>query len=129
MAYMLFKYARKKYNERQDRTTDDIHLVPDVIPKQGKPSQTSPQVDGQKAVNSLPRQSYFSSEGDVGMRAEASKRRKRRWKMILGLLLPNFLAAVDVTIVAPAVPIISSHFSEKTPYIVRFHATDFARPS
>ena len=30
----------------------------------------------------------------------------------MGLILPNFLASVDVTIVAPAIPAISSHFSK-----------------
>lgn len=34
-----------------------------------------------------------------------------RWKLIAGLLLPYFLASVDLTIVAAALPFIASHFS------------------
>jgi MFS family permease len=44
-------------------------------------------------------------------KAEARKRNIRQWKLLIGLLLPNFLASVDVTIVAPAIPLISSDFS------------------
>ena len=43
--------------------------------------------------------------------AEKKRRRVYRWKLILALLLPNFLAAVDITIVAPALPTIASTFS------------------
>ncbi|PGH19189.1 hypothetical protein AJ80_04160 [Polytolypa hystricis UAMH7299] len=35
-----------------------------------------------------------------------------RWKLIVGLLLPYFLASVDVTIVATALPFIASHFNK-----------------
>ncbi|WEW58276.1 hypothetical protein PRK78_003744 [Emydomyces testavorans] len=42
------------------------------------------------------------------------KRDKRvyRWKLICGLLLPYFLASVDLTIVAAALPFIASHFNK-----------------
>lgn len=35
-----------------------------------------------------------------------------RWKLIGGLLVPFFLASVDLTIVAAALPFIASHFSK-----------------
>ncbi|OAL67673.1 MFS multidrug transporter [Trichophyton rubrum] len=35
-----------------------------------------------------------------------------RWKLIAGLLLPYFLASVDLTIVAAALPFIASHFNK-----------------
>ncbi|KAF2266771.1 MFS general substrate transporter [Lojkania enalia] len=42
---------------------------------------------------------------------EERERTIYRFKMMAGLILPNFLASVDVTIVAPALLLISSHFS------------------
>lgn len=35
-----------------------------------------------------------------------------RWKLIGGLLVPYFLASVDLTIVAAALPFLASHFSK-----------------
>ena len=103
MAYFLFKYLRRKYKERKAATTDEGHLIPEVEPgREGKP-ETLNSPDEHHAV--------YNAEENARIKAEAAKRRKYRWKMILGLILPNFLAAVDVTIVAPAVPQISSHFS------------------
>lgn len=43
---------------------------------------------------------------------EKHDKRVYRWKLITGLLLPYFLASVDLTIVAAALPFIASHFSE-----------------
>lgn len=42
-----------------------------------------------------------------------SKRDARvyRWKLIVGLMLPHFLASIDLTIVAAALPFIASDFS------------------
>jgi hypothetical protein len=48
---------------------------------------------------------------EVAQQEEERRRRNiRQWKLMIGLALPNFLASVDVTIVAPAIPLISSHF-------------------
>ncbi|KAL4875869.1 major facilitator superfamily domain-containing protein [Aspergillus karnatakaensis] len=44
--------------------------------------------------------------------AEKQRRRAYRWKLILSLFMPYFLASIDLTIVATAVPFIASHFDE-----------------
>jgi hypothetical protein len=44
---------------------------------------------------------------------ETRRRRRYRWKLIFGLFLPYFLASVDTTIVATALPTIASHFGEQ----------------
>lgn len=41
--------------------------------------------------------------------------RGHRWKLIIGLMPAYFLASLDVTIVATALPFIASHFSEQWP--------------
>lgn len=116
MAYLLFKYLRRKYKERQSPTTDDSHLVPVISPGQQHRSVRLESLDGEggRRENAAPAQhpATFNAEENTGIRGETEVRRSYRWKLILGLLLPNFLAAVDVTIVAPAVPIISSHFGK-----------------
>ncbi|EEP81793.1 conserved hypothetical protein [Uncinocarpus reesii 1704] len=43
---------------------------------------------------------------------EKHDKRVYRWKLIFGLLLPYFLASVDLTIVAAALPFIASHFNK-----------------
>jgi hypothetical protein len=45
---------------------------------------------------------------------EKRRRRIYRWKLVLCLLLPAFLSAVDTTIVATALTTIASHFSIMT---------------
>ncbi|KAF3924528.1 hypothetical protein ABW21_db0203653 [Orbilia brochopaga] len=39
-----------------------------------------------------------------------SRRRKYRWRIVLTLLIPNFMNSLDLTIIAAAVPIIASDF-------------------
>lgn len=117
MAILLYKYIRGKYRENKagkSATADESQLVPEIVPKQHR---TADSIEVQ--ANPTPVQSSeahistsaANSEENARIAAKASQRRNRRWKLILGLALPNFLAAVDVTIVAPAIPIISSHFS------------------
>ena len=128
MAILLYKYIRGKYRENnaaKAATADASHLMPEIPsgqePKQhGAANRVDDQVHGTSIHSPEVHTNIVSvanSEENARIAAEASQRRKRRWKLILGLMLPNFLAAVDVTIVAPAIPIISSHFSMSTMYI------------
>ncbi|KAL4982119.1 major facilitator superfamily domain-containing protein [Aspergillus falconensis] len=50
----------------------------------------------------------------VSPEAEAEKKRRRiyRLKLVCALFMPYFLATIDLTIVATAVPFIASHFNE-----------------
>ncbi|KAL4974592.1 major facilitator superfamily domain-containing protein [Aspergillus desertorum] len=52
----------------------------------------------------------------ISPEAEAEKKRRRiyRLKLVCALFMPYFLATIDLTIVATAVPFIASHFNELT---------------
>ena len=119
MAIFLFQLVRRKLRERKARkvipTIDDSNLVPE------KPTDKR----GQKTVNQkghahsdavVPGShiNFLTPEEAAQQKAETRRRKIRQWKLILGLLLPNFLAAMDVTIVAPAIPLLSLHFSRST---------------
>lgn len=121
MAYMLFKYIRRRVKENNERKaahniTDDSHLTPEFNPTEGLqsnrhesiPSAASTHHAQSRVEKPTPAEGTEESER---FKAEARRMRAYRWRMIFGLILPNFLAAVDVTIVAPAIPAISSHFS------------------
>lgn len=115
MAYLLYKYIKNKRANRATAPTEPEHSVPD-LPGGNKTNPGEPQAlidqnqaHGEGSTNS---KAPVVDAGEVErIKAETSRRRKYRWKMVAGLILPNFLASVDTTIVAPAVPIISSHFS------------------
>ena len=49
-------------------------------------------------------------EARAELKAVKTRRRKYRWKLIAGLVLPFFLASVDLTIVASALPFVASYF-------------------
>ncbi|KAL5435582.1 hypothetical protein PMIN06_011057 [Paraphaeosphaeria minitans] len=121
MAYMLYKYIRRRAKESRAKketfsTADEIHLSPYASPP-------SAAIDNHPALtNSGAAPTTQSSDitkpyavedtvENERLRQEARKLAIRRWKLMAGLVLPNFLAAVDVTIVAPAIPTISSHFN------------------
>lgn len=123
MAYMLFKYIRRKVKENKAKkeafsTADEAHLSPYASPPPTAEPRTHESLTDPGAAApthhsariTKPRVTEDTVENER-LRQEAKKMTIRRWKLILGLVLPNFLAAVDVTIVAPAIPIISSHFS------------------
>src|SRR5690242_5313601 len=112
MAIWLYRTIRKKARENAAKkavpTTDESNLVPEI--PEGHPNTHQHRHDA----------SQSSRNGDIGgITAEEAARNKeqarkqsiRQWTLLLGLVLPNFLAAMDVTIVAPAIPLISSHFS------------------
>lgn len=105
MAIYLFKLIRNKVREKQASkaipTTDDSHLIPNMSPR-----HSQQEISCTKNVD-VP----ISAEDAARHKEEARKRDIRQWKLMIGLALPNFLAAIDVTIVAPAIPLISSHFS------------------
>ena len=115
MAYLLFKYIRRKVRERKATTTDEGHLILEVSQgEQNKPEGLEGEFGHSSPSRTTSDQAVINAEENARIKEEASRRTKQRWKLILCLLLPNFLAAVDVTIVAPAVPQISSHFSTST---------------
>lgn len=126
MAFLLFKFVRSKIRESKAQdavpnTKDpefvESYLVPGVAPSQPQQQhQAIHELQPQGGINgsTTPAESHveaFNSEEASRHKEEARRRNIRQWKLMLGLALPNFLASVDVTIVAPAIPLISSHFS------------------
>lgn len=118
MAYLLYKHIKNKRAKRANRATaptEPEHSVPDLPgdnktnPEKPQPLINQNQTHGEDSTNI--KAPVVDAEEAERTKAETSRRRKYRWKMVAGLILPNFLASVDTTIVAPAVPIISSHFS------------------
>lgn len=112
MAIWLFRKARGAIREHQAKkavpTTEDSHLVPETTPSQKQyNSETGIQLSSPRAS-----QSITEPTKETAQEKEAARQRNiQQWKLLIGLVLPNFLAAVDVTIVAPAIPLISSDFS------------------
>jgi hypothetical protein len=123
MAIYLFKLIRRKVRENEANkaipTTDESHLMPEITPG----SQTYAKLHTQShddASTTTPAQSHIDLEEAARQKAESRKRNIRQWKLMIGIALPNFLASLDVTIVAPAIPLISSHFS-KSNLLSNFH--------
>lgn len=121
MAYMLFKYIRRKVKENQAKKEglplEEGHSIPDVPRTPTRTNRDSHEL--LSSPESLTTTALPAKTQATGNREEAERLRQkekeariRRWKLMLGLVLPNFLASIDVTIVAPAIPTISSHFSE-----------------
>jgi hypothetical protein len=108
MAIFLSKLIRRKLREREAQkaipTTDDSHLVPEHSSAHRLQNTSYSHGHGSHI-------SFLTPEEAALQKAEARRRSIRQLKLMLGLALPNFLAAMDVTIVAPAIPLISSHFS------------------
>jgi hypothetical protein len=118
MAFLLYNYLRRKVQESKEKNaphdiTEESHLTPEFTNADGSKSEGQNTLDGNTS-NGIHLTRPLSTE-QLGesrkFKEDARKLRAYRWRMILGLLLPNFLASVDVTIVAPAIPTISSHFS------------------
>ncbi|KAF1840755.1 MFS general substrate transporter [Cucurbitaria berberidis CBS 394.84] len=119
MAIFLYKFIRGKIREREAQkkavpTTDELHLVPQYAPGQGRrgPNEHDHQPRNSELTTST--QTHEDSRTTEEAAQDKSKAREktiRQWKLVLGLALANFLAAIDVTIVAPAIPEISSHFN------------------
>jgi hypothetical protein len=114
MAIWLYRQTRNAIWEHQAKkavpTTDDSHLVPEneLINFQHRrlDSENDVKLTSPRASHSLTGQTKENAQE----KEEARQRNIQQWKLLLGLVLPNFLAAVDVTIVAPAIPLISSEF-------------------
>ncbi|CAO2650354.1 Nn.00g016460.m01.CDS01 [Neocucurbitaria sp. VM-36] len=112
MAIYLFRLIRGKIREHKAQkelsTTGDSHLVPECEIKHEQ-RKTHEGLDSTTSTHN--HADPVTSEEAAQDKAEARRRAIRQWNLMLGLALPNFLAAVDVTIVAPAIPLISSHFN------------------
>ncbi|KAL4995034.1 major facilitator superfamily domain-containing protein [Aspergillus recurvatus] len=100
--YLLYKHIKK--TRAAKRLSDGVPLQTPSRPSDG-------QNDGATLVsNAAPR----LHEKSISSEAEAEKKRRRtyRVKLVCALFMPYFLATIDLTIVATAVPFIASHFNE-----------------
>ncbi|KAH7080224.1 major facilitator superfamily domain-containing protein [Paraphoma chrysanthemicola] len=118
MAIYLFKLIRRKVRESQAKkaipTNDETHLVPEIDPTQGQQKLHNFNSTHAQSTKDASRSGHINSltpEEAAQQKEKARKRTARQWKLMIGLILPNFLASIDVTIVAPAIPLISSHFN------------------
>ncbi|KAH7095660.1 major facilitator superfamily domain-containing protein [Paraphoma chrysanthemicola] len=118
MAIYLFKLIRRKVRESQAKkaipTNDETHLVPEIDPAQGQQKLHSFKAAHTQSAKDASMSGHINSltpEEAARQKEESRKRTARQWKLMIGLILPNFLASIDVTIVAPAIPLISSHFN------------------
>jgi hypothetical protein len=114
MAVFLFKFIRRKLREREAQkaipTTDNFHLVPEHASGNELQDTSYSHQHGLSADSIGSHVNFLTPEEAARQKAESRRRSIRQLKLMLGLALPNFLAAMDVTIVAPAIPLISSHF-------------------
>jgi hypothetical protein len=86
------------------------------------------QSDKPVTITTSPEQAEQAEQVEVDLSGECERCKKEkhdarvyRWKLIGGLLLPAFLASVDLTVVATALPFIASHFSKSNALQVRGH--------
>lgn len=100
MAIWLFRQIRGKVRENQAKkavpTTDDSNLVPEAAQtslKQQKFQQSNfEQGHGSSKLGQI---NAVTPEEIARSKEETRQRRARQWKLMLGLLLPNFLAAME----------------------------------
>ncbi|KAF2035005.1 MFS general substrate transporter [Setomelanomma holmii] len=118
MAIYLYRLVRRKIRENQAKkaipATDESHLVPEVAPGQEGQRPPKPYLMHDRSAKAPQSPSQINSltvEEAARLKEESRRRTARQSKLMIGLILPNFLASVDVTIVAPAIPLISSHFN------------------
>lgn len=91
-------------------TSKQTYIHPEAGPLEPQQAEASLE------LADLNQRSQIQASGPCELcKKEKHNARVYRWKLIAGLLLPYFLASVDLTIVAAALPFIASHFS-MTPF-------------
>ena len=88
--------------------TDQTLLVPSAAPS---PSGSRPGSAHSDASSGLDEHAPQISAPCPQCKQEKHERRVYRWKLIGGLLLPYFLASIDLTVVAASLSFIGSYFS------------------
>ena len=113
MIYLYKKYKAKKAasnvaQEQQIPEQQQDLNQPDAVKNEDDKLNSQPEVSADKLDAGKVAQDLASTESPE----EKRRRRIYRWKLIVSLLPPAFLAAIDTTIVATALTTISSHFSK-----------------
>lgn len=92
--YTAYKYARRKYRQHKQNSLHPIEL--------------QSQADSRPNSASTP---LTKHEETAEEKAEKKRRRRYRYKIVFGLFFPYALQALDMTIVASALPYIAEDFS------------------
>ena len=117
--YFAFKYARKKYRERHQREEQQHETQSGQSPKaesrQAEDTGAGTASDTVQPVSDTAGPSTTGEEDNETPQetpAEKKARRKYRWKVLFGLVGPFTLQALDITIIASALPFIAQDFGE-----------------
>lgn len=118
---MLYQFIRKKIHARQHpKSTDQKRQCPHQWQNQNQESELGPvrlgnehdPVDAALLSDRYPAPEQIQPNGPCQKcKEEKHDARVYRSKLIAGLVFPYFLASVDLTIVASAMPFIASYFS------------------
>jgi len=123
---MLLAYLK---NRSKKNAPNECPHGSTVVTESAEAGNTTAREESNDAKNSRSthRLSVFSRSNPVKQtkatqceqcRLENKAKLKYRWKLILALLLPGFIGALDLTIVATALPFIASDFCESSDMIV-----------
>jgi hypothetical protein len=122
MIYLYKKHKAKK---------EALNIAKEQQASESKPDSNQPEDVNtpEKQLDSQPEISAETADAAKVVKSQAptetpeEKRRRRiyRWKLVIALFPPAFLAAVDTTIVATALTTIASHFSMFSSHISVLH--------
>lgn len=130
MAYVLYKLWKGRANRRRELGEQDVsigqkgdsHLEP---PNAAQPSRgddpSTHELSSLKQAASKSQNQTIPEDAGTGPAIPGSGGKggsRYRWKLVLGLFLPFSVQALDLTIIAGALPFIASDFS-KYPVVVR----------
>src|ERR1700748_772257 len=110
MIYLYKKHKAKKARAAEQQQSSEPlgdSVQAETAQKDEKALTSEPDISGEGTTPVK----VADKESTVETAAEKRARRIYRWKLVIGLFPPAFLAAVDTTIVATALTTISSHFS------------------
>jgi len=95
---LAYKYFKKRRDQRKQQGA--LPADPAAVPDAAVPD----------AGTSAAHEDVVEEEDPV----EKKRRRKYRWKVLFGLMMPFALQALDTTIIASALPFIATDFGEST---------------
>ncbi|OAP60460.1 hypothetical protein AYL99_05462 [Fonsecaea erecta] len=108
---MVFIYTYRKIRAYRARKAAEAQAQNQISATAGSDSSTVP-TNPQSLLNT-PKETQKCPQ----CAQERSKARKYRWKLLFCLLPAFFVASLDLTIVATALPQIASHFSQYIPFL------------
>ncbi len=112
--YLAYKHLKKKHNQRKE--AERLAESGDAVPMNRYSTATAEEpMSGEAVSNAKDSKGSAKKELTPEEQAEKKRRRKYRLKILLGLVAPFTLQALDMTIVASALPFIATDFSEYPP--------------